>query len=195
MDSGYHRPASPSCESLCRTPLSTAGFRTKSFQRRLRVVVRRYRHERRPDGPHPRPVPCLSKLLEDCGRGVFFGHRPRRLEPLGEGFGVGLVALSMPPVQFEHLFGDEVGQGGDNALSPRAKPPPEVVLCTEEHTLTALEYGLGVAFLPAGVLDTPDGELFNDLIRNRHGVLGDVVDDGRMARRSERELVEAHHPL
>src|SRR5215211_1855708 len=81
---------------------------------------------RRPDCSHRRPVPCLRDLLENRGRSVLLGHRPCLLEPLGEDHASGLVALPTLFVQFEHLFGDEVGEGGDNTLGPRTESPPEV---------------------------------------------------------------------
>src|SRR5215213_7766799 len=79
---------------------------------------------------HPRPMSCLRKLLEDGGRGVLLGPRPRLLESLGEGQTPGLVTFPALFVQCEHLLGDKVGQGGYNTLGTRTEPPPEIILRT-----------------------------------------------------------------
>src|SRR5215203_2853871 len=94
------------------------------------IVVRGDGYEGWSDGPHPRPMSCLRKLLEDGGRGVLLGPRPRLLESLGEGQTPGLVTFPALFVQCEHLLGDKVGQGGYNTLGTRTEPPPEIILRT-----------------------------------------------------------------
>src|SRR5215217_5715979 len=137
-------------------PLAYVGD-LQPLQRGGGIVVRGDGHEGRAYGPHLRPVPCLRKFLEDRRRGVLLGKLPCLLEPLGEDHASVLVAIPALFVQFEHLFGDEVGKGGDNTLSPRTEPPPEVVLRTEEHAFAAFENGLGLASPPPRSLTPQTG--------------------------------------
>ena len=57
----------------------------------------------------------------------------------------------------------------------------QVVLGPDEDALAGSAHGLGVARLPAGVLDAPHRQARHELRRNGDRVLRDVVDDHRVA--------------
>src|SRR5215213_9599887 len=126
---------------------SGARRRERGGEDRLRVIVRRKGHEGRTNGPHRRAVPGLGEPLEDCGRSVLLGHRPRLLELLREGLSSGFVTFGDHPVHLQDLLWDEVGEGAYHTLRAEVEPLPEVVLGPDKNALVTPQYGLGVAGL------------------------------------------------